>query len=49
MRSEANIATKAAISFYTKAAFDVLETINISGPNKQILKDFGTELMTRDV
>lgn len=49
VRSEANIATKAAISFYTKAAFDVLETINISGPNKQILKDFGTELMTRDV
>ena len=39
VRSEANIATKAAISFYTKAAFDVLETINISGPNKQILKD----------
>ena len=30
VRSEANIATKAAISFYTKAAFDVLETINIS-------------------
>ena len=49
VRSEANISTKAAISFYTKAAFDVLETINISGPNKQILKDFGTELMTRDV
>ena len=49
VRSEANIATKAAISFYTKAAFDVLETINISGPNKQILKDFGIELMTRDV
>ena len=49
VRSEANIATKAAISFYTKAAFDVLETINISSSNKQILKDFGTNLMTRDV
>lgn len=49
VRSEANLATKAAISFYTKAAFDVLETINISDPNKQTLKDFGTELMTRDV
>ena len=44
-----NLATKDAISFYTKLAFDVLETINISSSNKQILKDFGTELMTRDV
>ena len=49
VRSEANLATKDAISFYTKLAFDVLETINISSSNKQILKDFGTELMTRDV
>ena len=49
VRSKANLATKAAISFYTKAAFDVLETINISNSNKQILKDFGTDLMTRDV
>ena len=49
VRSKANLATKASISFYTKAAFDVLETINISNSNKQILKDFGTDLMTRDV
>jgi geranylgeranyl diphosphate synthase type II len=49
VRSEAHNATKEAISFYTKAAFDILETINISSKNKQILKGFGTELMTRDV
>lgn len=49
VRSESNRATKAAISYYTKAAFDILETINISSSNKQILKDFGTNLMTRDV
>ena len=49
VRSESNHATKAAISSYTKAAFDILETINISSSNKQILKDFGTNLMTRDV
>lgn len=49
VRSESNHATKTAISSYTKAAFDILETINISSSNKQILKDFGTNLMTRDV
>ena len=49
VRSDANIATKDAISFYTKAAFDILETINIPSSNRQILKDFGNELMTRDV
>ena len=49
VKTESNLATKKAISFYTKAAFDVLEKINISSSNKQMLKAFGMELMTRDV
>lgn len=49
VKTESNLATKKAISFYTKAAFDVLENINMSSSNKQVLKVFGTELMTRDV
>ena len=42
-------ATKKAIKSYTKKAFDVLKAINITDTNKQILQDFGTQLMTRDV
>jgi geranylgeranyl diphosphate synthase type II len=42
-------ATKKAIISYTKTAFDILKTINISETKKQILQDFGTQLMTRDV
>lgn len=42
-------ATKKAISSYTKTAFEVLKSINISETKKQILQDFGTQLMTRDV
>ena len=30
-------------------AFEILKTINISEPKKQILESFGTQLMTRDV
>jgi len=42
-------ATKKTIISYTKTAFDILKTINISETKKQILQDFGTQLMTRDV
>ena len=42
-------ATQKAISFYTTKAFEILKTINISEPKKQILESFGTQLMTRDV
>jgi len=42
-------ATQKAISFYTIKAFEILKTINISEPKKQILESFGTQLMTRDV
>ncbi|MDB4108631.1 polyprenyl synthetase family protein, partial [Flavobacteriaceae bacterium] len=42
-------ATKKAITSYTKKAFEVLQAITIADKNKQILQDFGTQLMTRDV
>ena len=42
-------ATQKAISSYTKTAFDILKTINISQPKKQILESFGTQLMSREV
>jgi geranylgeranyl diphosphate synthase type II len=42
-------ATKKAITSYTKTAFEVLKALTISDKNKQILQDFGTQLMTRDV
>ena len=47
--SKADEATKKAITRYTKTAFDILKTINITEKKKQILQDFGTQLMTRDV
>jgi len=42
-------ATQKAISSYTKTAFEILKTINISEPKKRILESFGTQLMSRDV
>ena len=42
-------ATQKAISFYTIKAFEILKTINISEPKKQILESFGTQLKTRNV
>ena len=39
--------TKQAIQSYTKAAFDVLETIEMDPNKKQLLRDFGSQLMTR--
>jgi len=42
-------ATKKAIIYYTKTAFEVLKTMNISEKKKQTLSNFGTQLMTRDV
>jgi len=49
IESKADEATKIAIASYTKLAFDILKTINITAAKKQILQDFGTQLMTRDV
>ena len=39
--------TKQAIQNYTQAAFDVIETIEIEPNKKQLLRDFGSMLMTR--
>lgn len=42
-------ATRAEIENYTNKAFEVLETLNISEKNKDILKAFGSSLMNRNV
>ena len=45
----ASEATKNAIENYTEKAFNVLESINISTDKKELLKQFGTALMNRNV
>lgn len=47
--SGADLATKQAIEAYTNKAFKVLETLKISESRKETLKDFGIQLMNRDV
>ncbi|XMO88212.1 polyprenyl synthetase family protein [Algibacter sp. AS12] len=42
-------ATKNAIQEYTKKAFTVLESLNITEDKKQLLKSFGNNLMNRTV
>jgi len=42
-------ATKQAIEAYTKKAFSVLQNLNISQEKKMLLKDFGSQLMNRNV
>lgn len=42
-------ATKKEIENYTKKAFSVLDNINISEDNKNALRAFGNDLMTRNV
>ncbi len=42
-------ATQQAIKEYTNKAFEILETLSISEDKKNILKTFGTNLMTRSV
>ncbi len=42
-------ATKKAIETYTNKAFSVLEELNISEEKKTLLKDFGMQLMNREV
>lgn len=48
-KSGAATITKTEIENYTNKAFSVLETLNISEDKKQLLRDFGTNLMTRKV
>ncbi|MEZ4796785.1 MAG: polyprenyl synthetase family protein [Flavobacteriaceae bacterium] len=45
----ASVATKRMIEQYTKNAFELLETINISSEKKILLKEFGIALMNRKV
>ena len=45
--SGAKKATEIAIENYTKAAFDLLNLLDIESSKKQVLIDFGTQLMTR--
>ncbi|WP_406685083.1 polyprenyl synthetase family protein [Seonamhaeicola sp. MEBiC1930] len=42
-------ATKQAVKDYTNIAFSVLETLGVAEEKKQLLKDFGTGLMSRTV
>ncbi len=42
-------ASKSAIEKYTQKAFSVLETLHISKENKENLKQFGNELMNRNM
>lgn len=48
-QTKASEATQKAIQDYTFKAFDTLEKMNISKDKKQILKDFGENLMNRNV
>jgi geranylgeranyl diphosphate synthase type II len=47
--SGASEATKLAVKDYTEKAFGVLESLNLSKDKKQILKQFGNQLMNRRV
>lgn len=46
-RSGAAQSTKDAIQYYTENAFLILESIEINDTKKGLIRDFGTELMTR--
>ena len=46
-KSGAKKATERAIENYTIAAFDLLDLLDIESSKKQVLVDFGTQLMTR--
>ncbi|WP_435182309.1 polyprenyl synthetase family protein [Cellulophaga omnivescoria] len=47
--SKADVATKQAIEEYTQKAFNVLNSLDISSENKEVLKQFGMWLMNRKV
>ncbi len=49
INSGAAAATKKAIADYTSKAFSVLENLSISEEKKSLLKDFGEQLMNREV
>ncbi len=45
----ADVATKQAIQDYTNKAFSVLESLSVSEEKKTLLRDFGKQLMNREV
>ena len=47
--SGAKNATKEAVEQYTEKAFSLLRMLNVSDDKKQLLKQFGLALMTRNV
>ena len=49
IESDATKVTKDAIKEYTQKAFSVLDTLNISEDKKLILKQFGEQLMDRNI
>ena len=49
VKSGSSEATKRIIAQYTRKAFAVLDSINISADKKEVLKQFGTSLMNRNV
>ena len=48
-KSGASEATQQAVKKYTDKAFEVLKTLNISEDKKQLLREFGEQLMNRRV
>lgn len=46
--SKAVAKTKLAMEKYTKQAFEIIDTISIANDKKQLLKDFGKNLMSRN-
>ncbi len=49
VNSNAANQTKSAIKFYTEKAFAILETISIAKDKKQLLRNFGLQLMDRSI
>ena len=49
IESGATKATKQAIQDYTQKAFDILDSLNISEEKKLLLKQFGEQLMNRNI
>jgi len=47
--SQADLAILEKVTFYTNKAFDTLNQLQISENKKQLLKDFGLQLMSRSV
>ena len=48
-QSGASLATKSIIEDYTQKAFNILDYISITSEKKELLKQFGTDLMNRKV